>query len=425
MLLLERDDTYTVSTEEYIPPEGKVVTLKYVLDNEFKNTKFNKELAKRLYRYQVTWLNQSREYLEFFGSPLLGVNVIRFKDTDMSKFFYEVLELDMYEIRDSIRHATTIDHSYKVGGDILNIVVMYIVHRFLNSKDVDDHTRYKACYDVIMIFFYRCMAALNSYYFKYPSDIKIAEAAYANLTNKFLIKKLGSWYKVMDYRTNSVLDKKGIHYNNLVKFTVDDAIVYAITDSQNRVRDLYKNYYAVFIDTHQNKEGISVTSNTVIDMNGQDTLVDRTKGIDNYITYLQTNITDKNSFINKDLVRIISGMFSNGSVKPFTKLLEWLSDNYRTEHHAKISRLVDAVVAYSFYLMDTRIKSNKDLSRILLELKNLYLSSRNTDIELYEIRELSDYIVKKSKIGGRTIGNTLKLAMILYITLKALTKNRG
>jgi hypothetical protein len=69
-----------------------MITLLDVFDEQFKHVKFDAKLAKAIYTYQISYINSSREYLEFFGSNLLGVHVIRFKDSDVTKFF-DVLDI--------------------------------------------------------------------------------------------------------------------------------------------------------------------------------------------------------------------------------------------------------------------------------------------------------------------------------------------
>ena len=56
------------------------LTLLEAFTELFGHIKFDEALAKGLYNYQVGYVTQNREHMEFFGGNLLGVNIVRFKD---------------------------------------------------------------------------------------------------------------------------------------------------------------------------------------------------------------------------------------------------------------------------------------------------------------------------------------------------------
>jgi hypothetical protein len=79
------------------------VSLKQLLDEAFKDVKFDVKLAKAINSYQLNYVNRNQEHLEFFGSNLLGVHVIRFKDSDVMRLFDDVLKVDYYDITDNVK----------------------------------------------------------------------------------------------------------------------------------------------------------------------------------------------------------------------------------------------------------------------------------------------------------------------------------
>ncbi len=375
--------------------------LREVFDVYFKDTKFNNDFAKRLYKFQIGYVNTSKEYLDFFGGNLLGVHVIRFKDSDVIKLYDEVFDVDYYGLVESIKKVDSINLEFKVSGDLLNLTLMYVIYRLLNSPGLSDSNRYKAAYDASLIFFYRCIAALISHRFRYPVDPKLAQAVYANLSNKYLIKKLGTWHAVMDYRAKDMIDKKGLHYKNLVKFNDDNSIVYVINDSQGRIRDLFKNYYNEFKMAHENGESIGTSSSTYMDAEGEETIKEKVGSVENYVTYIRNIIIDKHSFVKSDLITIISKINTNTSSRMIRNTLNWLCDNYNnSKHHSLIDEFIN----------------------ILVNLKNLYLSTRSVDIELIKIRELGEELIKLSsdtKLSNSLIYST-RTSVILYLTLRVL-----
>jgi len=401
-----------------------IVTLAQIFDKHFLGVKFNNKLAKLLYGYQLDYINQNKEYLEFYGGNLLGVQVIRFKDSDVIKLFDNVLSVDYFALEEDFNTVTTINLTYKISGDLFNQTIMYLLHRFLISKELTDNEKNRALYDIALIFFYRCIAALSSYYFRYPADPKIAQAAYAKLSNKFIIKQLGSWNKVMDYRAKALIDKQGIHYKNLIKFNDDDTIVYAINDSQGRIRDLVKNYYREFNKVHVSGDGVGTTSSVVKNEDGEDSIKEKTKSVEAYDVYMQNAIIDKNTFINNELITLISKINSNSSFRIIKHTLEWMFENHSNIIHNKlIHEFMHLVIIHSFYLIQNNIGIShlNDYQHILGNLKNLYLSTRSNDKDLLRIREIGEKIVLLANAkANKGLVSSTRTSIILYIVLRAL-----
>ena len=285
-------------------------SLAEVMEKEFKHVKWDSKLAKHIYSYQVGYLNSNREYLEFFGSNLLGVHIVRFKDSDVAKFF-DMFDVDIFSLSEEIKHVEDINQNYKVSSDTLNLTVMFCIHKFLTSPIIKDEVRERAAYDLALIFYYRCTAAILSAWFRYPSDPKVAQMAYANLSNKYLIKKLGTWHKVMDYRANELVVKDGLWYKQLVDFNNDYEIVKCINDCQGRIRDLMKNYYSEFEAVRVSGTKISISKSTMLDIEGEEVTKEKTKGVEGYVTYILHILIDKHSFIKEELVGVIANLNSN------------------------------------------------------------------------------------------------------------------
>ena len=400
------------------------ITVAEVFDKHFSKVKFDSRLAKGIYQYQIGYINQNHEHLEFFGSNLLGVHVVRFKDSDVIRLFDDVLDIDYYDLVADIRRITTINHEFKISSDPFNLTCMYLIHRFMTSPVLGDKQRERAAYDAALIFFYRCIAAIQSYFFKYPTDPKIAQAAYSKLSNKYLIKKLGSWHKVMDYRANDLINKKSIHHKLLKTFNDDNGIVYAINDSQGRIRDLIKNYTAEFMKVHTDGENIGTNSGTYLDADGEETIKEKTKSVESSVNYVRQIISDKRSFIKDDLVRVIVKINSNTSSRMVKHTLSWLSDGYNdTKLNKQVDEFISMVVINSMFLIEHNIPSHqtRDYAFVLNNLKNLYLSTRSNDPDLIKIREMGEKLIKEA--NGK-ISNSLVLAtrtsVILYIMLRVL-----
>lgn len=394
-----------------------------ILDDSLANVKINDALGKRLYHFQIGYVNTSREYVEFFGSNLLGVHVIRFRDADVLRFFNEVLEIDYDQVETRVRAVDTVINTYKIGGDILNLTLMYLISKILRDKTISDRGRAHAAHNAALIFFYRAMAATLSAWFKYPADPKISQAAYRNLSYKFLIKKYGSWHKVMDYRAENLISKAGVSYQKLMKLGNDEDLVKVINEGANAIRDMLLNYYVEFKKVLDQGEGIGVTQATGLDVEGKEVVRDRINNVEKSVALAKQYLTDPNAFIRDEFVRVIVDINKNTSFRLVKDSLVWLTQNSAGKDFKLIDQWISQVVIFSFYLIETRIESTrwKDIPYLLIQLKNFYLSSRSTEEDLLHIREQTDKLLLKAhkKLSTPLLLST-RTALILYVTLAVL-----
>ena len=401
------------------------VHLKEVFDDLFSDLKVDSRFVNAVNKYQVEFINRNQDHLEFFGGNLLGVHIIRFKDTDVNKFYDEVLDLDFTYVKNKVKEVTTINHDFKVAGDAFNLTMIYLIHRSLISEFLVKDKAIRAATDISLIFMYRSICAIHNYYFKYPFDRRVAQEAYRRLSGKFLIKQLGSWHEVLMYRTKALLDTKGVHYPHLTNFKDDDSIVYALADTQGRIKDIIKNYAIELYRVHEEGGSISTTSSTGVDLEGEDTVKDRVGTIDNKIQNLKSIISDKDNFIRADQISIIFNISTNSSPRTMRIVLGWMSDNYQVVKHSKdIDGFISKVVYLTFFFIEKNIPINKrkDIAYVLKSIKDLFLSTRTSDSDIIKVRELGDKISKAS-IGraSKTLIQSTRTAIILYIALRALT----
>lgn len=399
------------------------VTILDVLEEIFTGIVFDDKLAKGLYNFRVGYITQNREHMEFFGGNLLGVNIVRFKDSDVNRF-YDMLNMAYPDVYTSIRTITTIDHSFKVASDPMNITLMFMVHKYMTSRSCNDTVRHKAMKDLCLIFFYRCSAALISANFKYPADPKVAQMAYANLSQKYLIKKLGSWSKVMEYRADALLSKDSPHIKTFKLFTDDIDVLYSISDSQGRIREMFKGYYSEFMLVHEQGGSVAIQKSTTIDAEGEESIREKTTGPENYVFYMRSIIIDQPTFIREDLLGIISRNNSNTSSRAIRATLEWLCLAYSQPKNNKlIDDFITRTIVQAVYFIENNIESKKrrDIDFVLTSLKNLFLSTRSIDPDLIQLRDLGENIIvlAHGKLSSSLMMST-RTAVIMYICLRAL-----
>lgn len=411
------------------------MTLNDVFTRHFANVKFDKQLSGKVNRFHIYMSSSSTEHMQFFGGNLLGVNVLRFTPRDIRKFFDTVIEIDYATLETDLRKVPTIYHDNSISGDVFNLTLFYMIHRFYTSAVLSEPDRMRGAYDCALVFCYRCCFALTNNYFKYPVDPKVAQAAYANLSQKHLIKKLKTWKNLCDYRATRIVEKvskdgtKGLNYDRLYLFNDDLSVTSIIQDSQGRFKSIFSIYYDEFDKVHKDGQSIAVTSATIEDVDGDIVIREKTKGVESYINYARQLMNDPDGFIDPDLVTVVADMNGNSSYKMISGTLQWLAQSYHDPKYSKaVDKFVTDVIVQSMYYIEHNIPigRRKDLPFILVTLKNLYLSTRSVDPQLLSIRQQGEKLLKAyNKKASVSLISATRSAVILYIILRVLVGDRG
>lgn len=398
----------------------KKITLKQCFEQALPDLKIDAKLARKLYLYRVGIITKSKDTMEFFGGNLLGTHRIWFKDNLYKELYEDVLGADMEVVKTIVRKAETINHTFKISGDITNLLCMYLIHLSLNAKGLSSKQQNAMAYDVAMIFFIRCLCIIISDQFNFVADPKVVQQAYANLSMKFMIKQLGSWNKVMDHRSKLLVNPKtGIHYKALLAFDDDDDIVYSINDSQGAIKSYVKFYYAELINVAQGGGGVGVSKAVGTDLEGDDALMEKEGGAEKYVKYLKDTLVDKHSFLRDDILDVAVSANTNASKRSVRDILEWMTNNYMAPQHFKLIdsfSLKTITLAYHFMGIHIEPTRRRDYVYVVKKLKDVFLSSRNPDPDLKEVRDLGEKVVKLSlgKVSSSLV-NASRTAVIMYL----------
>ena len=170
-------------------------------------------------------------------------------------------------------------------------------------------------------------------------------------------------------------------------------------------------------------ESISSASATVISPEGEETVKDKTEGVEKHLSYVHSIVGDQHTFIKDDLVGVITSINKNTSSKMVKSVLTWISENYIVAEHKKtIDEFIDKTYVYCVHLLDYggTVIDRRDYSKRLIALKNMLLSTRSPDPELEVIRELGKKIIKNSQ--KTSISTSLMLStrtsIMLYLYLR-------
>lgn len=355
------------------------------------------------------------------------MHILRFTDRDVGILFNEIFKVNAEEIKRGVKKVPAINENFKISSDILNLTLMYVAHRFLTSEYLSTDRKTRAAIDTALIFNYRSITAIINDRFRFPADERIAHRTYERLSNKFLLKKLGTWQEVMNYRAEAIVGPTSIHRNTLLNFNDDFAVVYLINDSQGRIGDAIKNIYAEFIQAHKAGDSITLNSGSVIDPEGAESFKDKVTGSEVLIEYVFSIISDRHSFVKRELVTIINNVVPTTSKQLLEQCLYWISDEYFSKDRELIETFTRESITHCISYIEENeylLSKKKDIGLLLTKLKGAITSSRSTEDKLYELRETGNDIVRQAtgRVNDQII-NSARTAVILYLFLRAYTKS--
>ena len=399
-------------------------SVKEVFDTECKHLFIDTRFLKKLNQYQMKFVTKNQDHIAFFGGNLTGVHVVRFTDSDRDTWFDDILETDEKVLEDDISKLDDINQDFIVSSNTMNISCTWLAHAIFTSKHLNDHQKHSGMIDVFLVLQYKFLTSLLFQYFKYPAQKEVAEATYAALNLRFTLKEKGSWSALLLSRSEDIIDKHGIHYQTIVDFKDDKKIVYLINDTQGRIRGILKNYYTVFDQVVKSGQRIS-SVNAVVEHDGVEILRDRSHSLTRYNRYIQSVISDKESFIRAELTGVIERIMQTMPPKMFISTLEWMSANAHERKSSDIQSIVDDTLVHAFdYLSQNTsvIQKTTDLPGMLSRLRGVYMSSRSTDPTLIDLRERTEKIVEiaTNNKNPSNLAST-RTGVLLYIVLRTFT----
>lgn len=385
-------------------------------------------IAREIVKWRTLFENRG-EHPEALNTPLLGVNKIKFVPRDSDALF-DIIGINKSEFQQTIR-MSSINTKFIVASDPFNLLTMWAVHKFYTSN-LPKMVRDETCVSLFMMMLIRFFSSFVGHMLPHTVNREIMEATIDGLSDKYDIKhaETSTWKLVMLARANELVSSNNIHSNTIKTFVNDSKIVYAITDTQTRIRTKLK---LVIIEFHRVRESGGIIKDTeIMETIGETTEI---KGLennyDNMINSVCNRILNINQFVRNDFISLVCKKTANVKADMFRELLMKFSTlaTYQYSKHKQDD--VDTQGRYRGYHILIRnliqrtyraciVKKVKMTSKlaILEEVTNLYKASRISDPEILKIKESVEAFVNESKISSRdSTKASLKIALILYIIL--------
>lgn len=387
-------------------------------------------LAKKIEKYRIQFVTKNADHAAFFGGNLTGVYPIRFQDRDNNRWFEEILKTDESLLTDRC-HAIIDPDFYRTAANVFNLSICWLAHRFYNEKKLSEKVRTDAIISLMQIMQYPVMTSRMMLYWRHPADRAVAEATLAAMSNRYLIKSLGSWNAVMRQRAEEIADvKHSIHRRAIEKMDIDIAdsgstTAYLINDTRNRLRNMLKHIYDLYLQ-QLSKGNKIVGEGSHILIEGESHLKDMTKASEKLRRHLFDILPDRNAFVKPQLVGIIERSMGNMPARYFEMSLEWIPAHYNErEVKTEIDECMNILMTHllSYIGVNKQLFRNpSDLPTFLTHMKGIYTSSRTKEPAILEVRERLEKIVFQAiRIKTPNILTTVRTGVWLYIILRVFT----
>ena len=396
------------------------IPIKDVLNKHLGHIKIDDKFYKAIKTFRINWATKDDIYIEFLGGNLTGMHPIRFSTLDEDMLFADTLIINRQELKEDVLYTSDIDTSRKVSSNYIYLTLTYLMYITINTKGLG-RLQNEILKELYLIMSYKILGSLMSHYFTYDLDLATAKAVFDRLSNRYLIKKLGSWNEVLEHRSKAVVTG-GLHYKGLSTYKTTD-VEKAIADLQGRIRETIKNIYVVLIEVK--KEGNKVSSTSIIEENEDgDKIKDTTNNPVKYINYIRSIVNQPNDFIDEDIIYLISSISKNLESDKLKEVLKYIATT-----DLKLKEDEDfievAVVNTISYLRTKNITSdyNKHIYDIINYMKGYWSSS---SVKNKKIDNAKKYLNKLTIVatGKKTkwVVSLLTIAVLMYIFIRSLKR---
>ncbi|UYE93405.1 hypothetical protein [Shewanella phage FishSpeaker] len=396
-----------------------------VCDKHAAFIEFDKEWATALRKYVFNFTTRREggvDYMDFFGSPYLGLQKIVFKTGDRNEWFSTVFDIDELELKKDITDLKIIGKDWHVLNDMFNLTIPYILHRVFHSK-LDEKTKHQAMKDMLSMYQYKCLTSILNNDYPWTASKEVAVETYNQLSMKFDLKKYGSWRALIEARSENILDKHtGIHYNTIVTMSPDKKVLYMVGDIQDRLRGMINDLNTVFHSVKNKTNLISFEGNKVTLEDGEALRFNQKEEL-KYKNYIEQVLVAERGFYKEELIDYAVKDMGYAPRDKLTYIIENFPALYNSKKGDAYVKLVDDIIVHMFEYLHEKQVNRINLYEVLVRMRGIYNSRRGNTDELISLRDRGDELVKTlTGIKTPITVTGLRTSFLLYIVLRTLTR---
>lgn len=343
------------------------------LNSKMIVTAFEKRISEGVKSNSTKLMNIVTKYIDKNSQVLFDIGPVDrlyFSDEDRNVVF-DMMKISPIEITKVVKECPVIDSKWKISSNEFNILMTLIIREYSKlkkKKEAEYALSYLTCY---------MYSSIHFKYFQYEPNRNIMTYTVNNLSNKYLIKQLGSLYKALHATATKSHDT---YQKSLIEGT-DKNIVDYLNNLKTRLDNNIKNIASEFYKNHEKGNYMNLE---------QDNYDEDNYFIADNTSFAINRIADKATIqlltrgIDQDLARKSANM--NGvSVNAIRNAMNDLI----TKKDSQIKELITLIL--QLYLMDGKhsVESVGGTKFIIFCLE-LYGKNNTVDTSILRIKDLLD-----------------------------------
>lgn len=408
-------------------------TIVNLYDQHTKHIKVDKKLLEQVRAFRMSWMRQA-DHITFLAGNTIGEQMITFSVSDEVSLMQGILKVSSKDLAKDLVGLDVINPSFRVHSNYKHHMMIYMIRKtFLSS--LNDKLKTELVDEFYTIFAYMKLSSLiHNNFPDFLIGSEVALATYESLPKKFIIKKTGSWHKLIIYASNEFhprirerdMSEAGIHYKRVLNGSDDDMLA-VIMGINTKLGRYMVNIRSVMADIMEGgiKGG---TSSLMEDFGEGGARITELVNSSKHVHFIKEIIVVKTDFVNPRVIKVIAKLMGNINEEQLKMTLNAISDAYMTDRD-DISKIIEVpIITGVNYLAKNEVHDENvdgEIESSLELLRGRWLASKG---QSEEVKEFKDVAYKYAGIGtGKKsvpLLITLSIGVGLYIFLRAIVKNR-
>lgn len=336
-----------------------------------------------------------------------------------------------------IKTIPSINTNFKVVSDPFNLFTNFAVYKILSSS-IPDKLKQDAAAAVLKLLQYKYFTSLVNYRFRFKPSEAVMRTTIEQLSDRFDIRRYGTWKNVMDARVADILGKDSIHTKALTTFTDDKSVLYLITDFQTRIRNQLNIFVEEYMRVKQTGDIIGDYGSTGTDSeSGEKVLLDQEDRLTTAILKVYTDSLTTSRWLFEPAIKITASLFTALNTNLFKKYLiaysEYAVVKNKQGNKEEVKEQNGEVLYIGPYVFTSQciqqsirycLRNGVDISKpveVLKTVRAVMSSSRVSDPAILAVRSSSGYICEQIGIVDRpATQSALKIGLVVYMVLLVL-----
>lgn len=389
---------------------------------------YDSKWARALNHYVFNFTTRKQgmtDYMEFFGSPYLGLQKIVFTTADRNQWFTEIFDADEDTIYEQLINSKVVKKEWNTVSDVFNMSIAYLMCQTFNSKKLNPKEKHQALKDLVCMYHYKCLTSILSNDYPFLARKEVAIETYNRLSLKYDIKRYESWLALIEARAEYIIDPKtGIHYEAFTTMKNDAKVVYMIGDIQDRLRGVINDINKVFHDVKNKIDILSIEGNTVKMEDGV-TIKNMAKEVPQYKNYIEQVLTSENAFYKDELIQYACKIAEFGGTDKLAYVVRAFPGIYNSKKGNEASvKFVDELTIHLFEYMRLNNINRTHIVDMARKMKGAYNSPRSVNETVLYLRAFGDELIA-SQTGIKTLSTiiSLRTAFLVYMCLRIISRD--